>query len=35
VADPIDLRINRWAQHLRRSFRGKAWSRLLATVTLA
>ena len=32
-ADPIDLRIDRWAQHLRRSFRGDAWSRLLSTVT--
>jgi len=32
VADPIDLRIDRWAQHLRRSFRGDAWARLLATV---
>jgi adenosylcobyric acid synthase len=35
VAEPIDLRISRWAQHLRRSFRGNAWSRLLARVTLA
>jgi len=33
VADPIDLRIDRWAQHLRRSFRGDTWSRLLSTVT--
>jgi adenosylcobyric acid synthase len=32
-ADPIDLRIDRWAQHVRRSFRGDAWSRLLSTVT--
>jgi adenosylcobyric acid synthase len=30
VADPMDLRIDRWAQHLRRSFRGAAWARLLA-----
>lgn len=31
VADPIDLRIDRWARHMRRSFRGDAWPRLLAT----
>lgn len=31
-ADPIDLRIDRWAQHLRRSFRPDAWPRLLCVV---
>ena len=31
-ADPIDLRIDRWAQHLRRSFRTDAWPRLLSLV---
>ena len=35
VADPIDLRIDRWAQHLRRSFRTNAWPRLLSILTLA
>jgi adenosylcobyric acid synthase len=31
-ADPIELRIDRWAQHLRRSFRGNAWSLLVSQV---
>jgi adenosylcobyric acid synthase len=31
-ADAIDLRIDRWAQHLRRSLRGNAWSLLLSLV---
>ena len=33
AADPLDLRIDRWAQHLRRSLRGDAWARILASVT--
>jgi adenosylcobyric acid synthase len=33
IADPVDLRLDRWARHLRRSFRGDAWSRLLSHVT--
>jgi adenosylcobyric acid synthase len=31
-ADPLDMRIDRWAQHLRRSFRGDAWERIVAAV---
>ena len=30
VADALDVRIDRWAQHLKRSFRGGEWERLLA-----
>jgi adenosylcobyric acid synthase len=33
IADPVDLRLDRWARHLRRSFRGDAWRRLLSHVT--
>jgi adenosylcobyric acid synthase len=29
VIDPLDVRIDRWAQHLRRSFRPEGWERLL------
>jgi adenosylcobyric acid synthase len=32
-ADPIELRIDRWAQHLRRSFRGDAWLRVVGAVS--
>ena len=33
IADPVDLRLDRWARHLRRSFRPGAWPRLLSEVT--
>ena len=29
-ADPLEMRIDRWAQHLRRSLRGEAWTRILS-----
>lgn len=32
-ADPLELRIDRWAQHLRRSFRGDAWERIVTAVS--
>jgi len=32
VADPLELRIRRWADHLRRHLRAGAWERLLGTV---
>ena len=32
VVDPLDIRIDRWAQHLRRSFRPEGWDRLLRRV---
>jgi adenosylcobyric acid synthase len=33
IANPVDLRLDRWARHLRRSFRPDAWPRLLSEVT--
>lgn len=32
VADPLELRIQRWADHLKRSLRPGAWERILAAV---
>jgi adenosylcobyric acid synthase len=31
-ADPLEMRINRWAQHLHRSFRGEAWARIFGAL---
>ena len=33
TADALDVRIDRWARHLKRSFRGGAWERLIATAS--
>jgi len=33
IADPVDLRLDRWARHLHRSFRPGTWPRLLSEVT--
>lgn len=32
VADPLEQRIRRWAEHLQRSFRSGAWERILGAV---
>jgi adenosylcobyric acid synthase len=32
-AEPLDVRIDRWAQHVRRSLRGDAWARILRAAT--
>ena len=32
-AEPLELRIDRWARHLRRSLRGDAWARILTAAT--
>jgi adenosylcobyric acid synthase len=32
-AESLDLRIDRWARHLRQSLRGDAWARILAAAT--
>ena len=31
-AEPLDVRIDRWARHVRRSLRGDAWGRILRAV---
>jgi adenosylcobyric acid synthase len=33
IAEPLDVRIDRWAQHVRRSLRGDAWARILRAAT--
>jgi len=32
-AEPLEVRIDRWARHVQRSFRGDAWSRILRAVS--